>query len=154
VGQGAPLPLQHFAAAEADERREQQVQHAVQRLLRQQGDRKRPLNLQPAVQPTSPGAELESSSHGHQQKRQLREALQLRPSTAAGAKDAREAAVGHALPAVREAAATAAEQGCKALASLAVWQRLHVADMAERLIGMTVEQRRQLLGQYADEMAG
>jgi hypothetical protein len=110
--------------------------------------------LQPAVQLTSPGAALESSSHGHQQKQQLRRALQLEPSTAACATDAREAAVGHATPAVREAAAAAAEQGCGALASLAVWQRLHVADMAERLIGMTVQQRRQLLGQYADEMAG
>jgi hypothetical protein len=139
-----------------------QHHHQQQQQQQGQGGGKRPLDLQPAVQQlaskTVAGASATSSGKHRQQ--QAHEELQLQRSTGGVSsgqtlvKDARDAAAAHAMPAVRDAAAAAAEQGCQALASLAIWQRLHVTDMAQRLMGMTAEQRRQLLGQYAQGMVG
>jgi hypothetical protein len=144
--------MQHYAAADAEEAREQQVQQAVQRLLQQQqqGSRKRPLDLQPAAEP---------AGDVQRPRKQLRTSLQLQrsavvavvPGQHGGQLDTIVAA--HSGAAVCEAAATAAEQGCQALASLALWQGLHVTDMAEQLMGMSSQQRLQLVQQYAHEMA-
>jgi hypothetical protein len=35
-----------------------------------------------------------------------------------------------------------------------VWQGLHVADLAEQVVGMSAEQRLMMMQQYAHEMAG
>jgi hypothetical protein len=64
-------------------------------------------------------------------------------------KDSAEMAAARRLDAAAEAAA---HMGCAAVASLAVWQGVHVALMARRLLHMQPEEQKELIQRYAAAM--
>lgn len=56
-------------------------------------------------------------------------------------------------PAVAAAAGAAGSQGWGPLASLAVYQGVSVVEMAQWLVALTPEERKQVLAMYAADMS-
>lgn len=139
-----------------NKQQQQQDVGGIELKQEEQKDR-RPLQLQPSAAWDSAAA-AGVQKHAAAVAANKRRPLQLRPTGSnivddgVMPSDVYDAAVARAAPAIREAAATAAEQGDQAVASLAVWAGLHVADMAEQLLCMSAAERLQLLRRYAVEL--
>lgn len=95
-----------------------------------------------------------------QQQDAKRSKLELSAATAdpdticrAAAEDPRAAAAARVSAAVLAATKAAADQGHSIVASLSVWQQMPVADVAQLLLQLNSQERRELVVMYAADMA-
>lgn len=64
----------------------------------------------------------------------------------------RQAAMARVSAATLAAAMAAADQGASAVASIAVWQQMPVAEVARVMLQLNAQERRELLMMYAADM--